>query len=239
MSLYRWLYPTINAGALRSARALVPWLVGTLKPASVVDVGCGEGVWLSVFAENGVTDLLGIDGPHVDPERLLFPRERFLPANLDRPPAPPRRFDLVVSLETAEHLAPEAAERFVAFLTGLGDAVLFSAAIPGQGGILHVNERWPAYWVELFAARGFVPVGDVRARVWDLPGMDWWYAQNTMLLARPGATPLSVEDGGWSSRPLVHPRLFFLFAVTSPFAWAWFLFNLPARLLAAARRTRD
>jgi hypothetical protein len=33
--------------------------------------------------------------------------------------------------------------------------VLFSAAIPAQGGTGHVNERWPGYSRALFAARGY------------------------------------------------------------------------------------
>jgi len=35
------------------------------------------------------------------------------------------------------------------------DNVLFSAAIPNQGGTGHINEQWQEYWAEKFYANGF------------------------------------------------------------------------------------
>lgn len=51
-----------------------------------------------------------------------------------------RRFDLVLCLEVAEHLPASAADTLVRSLTGLGNVIAFSAAIPFQGGANHVNE---------------------------------------------------------------------------------------------------
>lgn len=56
-----------------------------------------------------------------------------------------RRFDLAMTIEVAEHLTPVRADSFVEDLTRLSDVVLFSAAIPAQGGINHVNEQWQSY----------------------------------------------------------------------------------------------
>jgi hypothetical protein len=134
--------------------------------------------------------------------------------DLTQPLALNRRFDLVVSLEVAEHLPPEAAEVFVQSLTGLGSVILFSAAIPFQGGTHHVNERWPRYWTELFAKRGFRAIDCVRPRLWNNPRVDLCYAQNTYFV---------VDQSGLERWPqlaaaakvlpdppldLVHPRLF-------------------------------
>ena len=55
-------------------------------------------------------------------------------------------FDLVVSLEVAEHLPKECADIFVDSLVRLGPIILFSAAIPQAGGTCHINEQWPEYW---------------------------------------------------------------------------------------------
>jgi 2-polyprenyl-3-methyl-5-hydroxy-6-metoxy-1,4-benzoquinol methylase len=57
-----------------------------------------------------------------------------------------KEFDLVVSLEVAEHLPASAADQFVNTLVKHGKKILFSAAIPGQGGQDHLNEQWPDYW---------------------------------------------------------------------------------------------
>src|SRR5436190_19968909 len=89
-------------GSLRSARAVVPLVMELVRPASVLDVGCGLGTWLAAFAEAGVADFLGMDGDYVDRAKLKIPAERFRAADLTNPPSPGRTFDLAVCLEVAE-----------------------------------------------------------------------------------------------------------------------------------------
>ena len=196
----------------RSARVIVPLVLDLLTPRRVVDVGCGVGTWLAVFGEHGVTDVLGIDGDHVDRSMLEIPQARFLAADLNRPIPPRGRFDLVVSLEVAEHLPPGSADQFVDTLAELGPAVLFSAAIPYQGGVHHINEQWPEYWAERFERRGFVTIDCVRPTVWQDPDVLWYYAQNTLLYVRPELMESrprlrhAREMTAQSQLALVHPR---------------------------------
>lgn len=191
---------------------IVPLVVRMLAPRSVVDVGCGLGTWLAVFAGNGVSDVVGVDGKYVDTDRLEIPPERFVAHDLATPLSVGRRFDLAVSLEVAEHLPADRAAVFVASLTGLAPFVLFSAAIPFQGGTNHVNEQWPGYWADLFEARGFAPVDCIRREVWSDERVEWWYAQNTLLfvnetrLGMPLADGRSLERTPVSQLALVHPR---------------------------------
>jgi SAM-dependent methyltransferase len=210
-------YSTIGGGSLRSARVVVPFLMRLLAPKSVADVGCGTGAWLAAFREEGVTDVLGLDGTYVDRDRLLIPPSRFMAADLSNPPPLGRTFDLVMSLEVAEHLPRGSAEQFVRSLTAMTDAVFFSAAIPHQGGVGHVNEQWPAYWAQLFSSVGFVPVDALRKDIWDNDGVEWWYAQNALLFIREAAVNrfprLPSPEIGFP-RSLVHPKLF-LRTVTS------------------------
>lgn len=207
-------YDRHTRGAIASARAMVPTVVDLVRPRSVVDVGCGIGAWLSVFYEAGVHDVVGIDGPYVDRSQLLIPASCFIGHDLEQPIALQRQFDLVVSLEVAEHLSPDHAGRFVESLAGLGRAVLFSAAIPGQGGEHHVNEQWPQYWAAKFAEHGFVGIDCMRARVWNREDVDWWYAQNSFLYVDRGLLQNSValqSELAASHMPLgpvVHPRQF-------------------------------
>ena len=86
-----------------------------------------------------------------------------------------------MSLEVGEHLPSESSERFVSDLTRLAPVVLFSAAIPWQGGNHHINERWQSDWAELFAAGGYEAIDAIRARVWNHPEVDYWYAQNMLI----------------------------------------------------------
>jgi hypothetical protein len=50
------------AGAQSSARVIVPLVMELTHPRSVIDVGCGNGSWLSVFNKHGVEDFLSVDG---------------------------------------------------------------------------------------------------------------------------------------------------------------------------------
>ena len=194
-----------------SARVIVPIVMDLLNPTSVVDVGCGLGSWLAVFREYGVERVLGVDGEWVDQTTLKIPTACFVARDLSEPLRLDERFDLVVSLEVAEHLPPESAETFVESLKSLGSTVLFSAALPGQGGTGHVNERWPDYWVRLFAEHGYAAIDCVRRKVWNDERVEFWYAQNTLVLAREeiiGANP-HLRESLRHSGPLsiVHPRL--------------------------------
>lgn len=205
-------FQALREGASRSAAVIVPLVLDLIRPRSVVDVGCGTGAWLAAFARHGVADYLGVDA--FTPAGLLeIPRDRFVEADLTRQLALGRRFDLAVSLEVAEHLPGSAARSFVESLTRLAPVVLFSAAIPGQGGTSHLNEQWPEYWARLFADAGFDPMDVLRPRVWGDERIEVWYAQNTILyVARSsqGEFPGLQRAASVPDPPLaaVHPRLF-------------------------------
>ena len=199
-------------GSLQSARAMVPIVLRLVQPRSVVDVGCGIGAWLSVFREHGIVEIHGMDGDWVDRGALMIPEDRFSAIDLERPFQVDRRFDLAVSLEVGEHLPAESARGFVDSLTRLAPLVLFSAAIPFQGGTKHINERWPSYWVDHFACHGYAVIDGIRRKVWDNPDVEWPYAQNALLFARPESiarsTVLQEELARTTSAQLalVHPR---------------------------------
>ena len=205
-------FQNIRRTAGSSAEVLVPIVMSLTRPGSVVDVGCGQGAWLETFARQGVTDFFGVDGDYVLGSGLLIPSDKFRPADLSKPLHLPRTFDLAVSLEVAEHLPPEAAEAFVESLTALAPYVLFSAAIPGQGGTDHLNEQWPDYWAGLFERRGFLPMDCIRPKLWDSPQVSFWYAQNTILYVRHDVLEQKQALRGVPALPappmrLVHPGL--------------------------------
>jgi len=174
-------YSDIKAGSIRSAAVILP-LVATLAPlGSCVDVGCGTAGWLRVALDCGATRVTGIDGDHVDRSALQIDAREFVAHELEAPLPPLGRFDLVICLEVAEHLSIERAESFVADLCGLGDVVLFSAAVPGQGGSQHVNERWQSYWVSQFEANGYRVFDSIRPWIWNDERVEFWYRQNVFV----------------------------------------------------------
>lgn len=168
------------AACLASAKVLVPLAIDLVRPQSVVDVGCGDGAWLSVFRAHGVARICGLDN-FVQEASLLIPTDCFTRTDLARPFSVTDTFDLCVCLEVAEHIPGRAASGFIASLVKLAPAVLFSAAVPGQGGRGHVNEQWPSYWTNLFADHDFVRLDPFRRHLWQRPDVSWWYQQNVLL----------------------------------------------------------
>lgn len=177
-------YDNHTDDSLRSARAVLPVVRDLVHPRSVVEVGCGAGAWLKAWEELGVADVFGIDGDYVDRSRLLIAADKFRPADLSSPAPLGRTFDLASCLEVGEHLPAKASAGLVKMLTAAAPVVLFSAAVPNQKGTHHVNERWPHYWRQLFAAEGYVRLDPVRPRVWRNPDVVWWYKQNIYVYAR-------------------------------------------------------
>ena len=137
---------------------------------SAVDVGCGTGVWLSVLKEKGVKTIQGYDGNWVlNAEALAIPRECLLSGRSEqvvRGRQEIRPGHLHGGGRGASRRGALAA-RFVRSLTRLSDIVLFSAAVPGQGGTNHSNEQWPSYWSNLFRNTNFEVVGVLRGMIWD------------------------------------------------------------------------
>jgi SAM-dependent methyltransferase len=148
----------------------------------VLDVGCGVGGWVATWLGSGA-DAIGVDGDYVPRDQLCIPDDRFISHDLSTPLDLGRRFDLVTCLEVAEHLPPEAAATIVDSLCRHADVIVFSAAIPGQGGTGHINERWPSFWAELFATHGYRPHDLLRSRLWWDTRCEWWYRQNVLVFA--------------------------------------------------------
>jgi hypothetical protein len=103
--------------------------------------------------QHGVADVHGIDGAYNSVGALRIDKTRFTPVDLERPFTLERAFDCAVSLEVAEHVSAAHADQFVDSLIKFAPIVVFSAAIPFQGGFQHINEQWPDYWAERFQRR--------------------------------------------------------------------------------------
>ncbi len=176
-------YRRQQAGSRRSAKAVLPLVFQAVKPQSVVDVGCGVGTWLGTARELGAVRLAGYEGSWVKSagyDSSIEIRE----ANLEHPLPVDEQFDLAICMEVAEHISPARSAGLVDDLTALAPNVLFGAAIPGQGGTGHVNEKWQSEWAELFARKGYGARDIVRPKVWWKGGVEFWYRQNAILYSR-------------------------------------------------------
>ena len=232
----------IRDDSYRSAQVVVPILLEYVRPRSVVDVGCGSGAWLHVFREQGIEDVVGVDGDYVPRELLEISRDRFLPRDLAQPFSLERCFDLAICLEVAEHLPPSSADALVGSLTALAPVVVFSAAIPWQGGTDHLNEQWPAYWVERFRERGWSVADPLRRRIWSNPEVGWWYVQNTLVYASPQALEQNsllreaVQRTDLAQLAMIHPKHYTVVADPAQISLKQALARLPGVAWRAVKR---
>ena len=176
-------YDYIDAGSRASASVLAGLIMGEIRVRSLLDVGSGHGAWAAQWMKAGVKDVLAVDGDYVARDQLAIPAERFVAHDLATPLDLGRKFGLVQSLEVAEHLPGNCASGFVDNLVRHGDVILFSAAVPHQGGEHHVNEQPPEYWRKLFAERGYQVFDWLRPRLADRREVKPWYRFNSFIYA--------------------------------------------------------
>lgn len=194
-----------------SAQLILSRLFSLYRPQSILDVGCGMGTWLATARELGVADVFGVDGHWLDKKLAKIPDDLLRTCDLEQEFDLERRFDLVICLEVAEHLSADAASRFVESLTAHSDVILFSAAIPFQGGHHHVNEQFPDYWKAIFQTCGYQVVDCIRPDIWTDDSVLWWLRQNIMVFAK---SALTTGDGPFAGRTgtgplcIVHPGVY-------------------------------
>lgn len=140
--------------SIDTAKVVVPLLIDWYRPTSVLDLGCNVGSWLSVFRDNGVLDVIGIDGDNML-DSLVIPKDYFCSFDLTKPIDAHGNFDMVLCLEVAEHLEEQYADTLIDTAILHSDLIIWSAATKGQGGYNHVNEQPVEYWIEKFKQKGY------------------------------------------------------------------------------------
>ena len=176
-------YETVADLNYPSAKLVAPVVCELVSPKSVIDFGCAVGSWLRAFDECGPLDrMLGLDGEWLKGKRLLIPEECIEYADFTERYELPEgvRFDLAVCLEVAEHIDEASGEILLDNLVKASDVVLFSAAIPLQGGTGHINEQWQSYWIHKFELRNYICLDALRPLFWDKPEAGI-YRQNMFL----------------------------------------------------------
>ena len=148
--------------------------------SSAVDFGCGTGTWLKACMELGCRNIQGFDG-FADPSSLCIPSECFSQKLLGEKIDAKKSYDLAICLEAAEHVDEKFSNLIVENLTKASKVILFSAALPGQGGTNHINEQPPEFWQKKFKKFNYTQLDIIRPIIWDEQAVAWWYKQNIFL----------------------------------------------------------
>lgn len=202
-----------NVHNLQSPKQIVPTLINLFHPKSVADIGCGLGTFLHEFKNNGIDDYIGIDGPWVNKEKLskYIGLDHFKIMNFEQNISLNKRYDLALCFEVIEHIKEKYADRMVQNLIDISDIVVFSAAIPFQGGQNHVNEQWLDYWQKKFEKKNYSLLDVIRPLIWNKPEIFYWYKQNIVVFINNDRNDIIESLGNEVGSPIlnmVHPECF-------------------------------
>jgi len=198
-----------HISAAKSLDALVSLIVDIVNPGSVVDIGCSVGAALSCFKTKGVNEILGVDGFWVKDEQLLIARNEFIRHDFSKEGflSLPKKYDLAISTEVAEHIDEDNADDFITTLVSASDVVIFSAAIPGQGGVNHVNEQYQQYWIDKFSEHDYIVYDCLRGSLWNIEDVSFWYKQNLLLFCKNNRESiLNLPDTVTPVYNIIHPQ---------------------------------
>lgn len=175
---------------------------------------CGVGHWLSVFKNYGIENIKGIDGHYVPIDEIVIPEKDFVRRDLSEGLSLQHsQFDLILCLEVMEHLPSDQAEPIIKRLTELSPIIIFSAAIPGQGGTHHINEHWQSYWEHIFNKYNYYRIDCLRPVLWERD-VECCYKQNMFFYVDKNKLKdypelkVMLETTSYIPTDIVHPTMY-------------------------------
>ena len=176
-----------------SQTIVVPRLMHRYKPKAVIDYGCNDGKWLIEFNRLGILwmNLMGIDVPgmrlHFKGHPLSFMESghddtKYCPTNNNE--------TMVLCLEVLEHVTPQEGDAIIKRICDdlHPGRIVFSAAIPGQGGWGHINEQPHSHWIQKIEAKGYFADTIIREHLCypdaNRKFVSSWYKNNLIVFSR-------------------------------------------------------
>ncbi len=180
-------YEELDKEALKSSSLIAQTISKAFSPKKVLDVGCGTGALLKAFKDIKIEGIgleyseVALDICHSrDLKVIKFDLERkSVIQNINQD-----SFDLVISLEVAEHLPESVSDNYIDLLCSYGKVIIFTAATLGQGGTDHVNEQPHEYWINKFWVRNYIfdqVLSFEWRNEWRIRHIAPWYYNNLMI----------------------------------------------------------
>lgn len=174
-------YKKHQDGSYQSAQIILKFIQKITNFQTLIDYGCGMGTWGSAAKALGVSRYVGIDQNSYDPTYMLIGPSDYMQQDLQEPIDIASKFDLAICVEVAEHIPKDKSDILLNNVCQNSEVVLFSAALPRQGGTGHINEQPCSYWIQKFRTRGYLPVDCIRPFFWNEEQIEIWYRNNCIL----------------------------------------------------------
>lgn len=173
---------SLSEESYKIAKLIIPSVFEIIGiPDSVLDLGGGYGQWCKAFKEFGIKKVLCIDHPSIETKNLLIEEKEFYPCDINKELPKKEIYDLSICLEFCEHIKQNRSHDVIEFLTNTSDKILFSAAIPHQGGFNHINEQRAIFWQKLFYKHGYLMFDLIRPQIINKKEIPYYYRQNMFL----------------------------------------------------------
>jgi len=134
-------------------------LVRSLKPLTILDVGCAIGFLVEAFWRRGVR-AYGIDVSEYAITQVPEDLKGFCSVRSVIEPLPenfPQSYDLLTCIEVLEHMPPDEGKMAIKNMASKTRCILFSSTPHDLVEPTHVNVRPVIYWLQSFAEVGFYP----------------------------------------------------------------------------------
>lgn len=202
-------YQKHEKGSYYSAISILEFILSFYNFNSLVDLGCGMGTWCKAASDLGVKYILGIDQHEYEQEYMLIDDRNYMKFDLKNELDNYGKFDIAVSVEVAEHIDSAYVNTFIRNVCSQSNIVLFSAALPFQGGTGHINEKKCSFWKQQFNKYGYEIIDCIRPHFWDNSKLEIWYRNNCVLFVKNHVYSQFIRKIPNDIQPLdiIHPEM--------------------------------
>ena len=163
------------------ADRLALWIKTELDPLTVLDIGCGPGIYVDSLRDRKI-NAVGIDiDERVHTKKHLKYQSLFDITN--------ETADTVICMEVAEHINIENEDLVVKKVVSTVDKTLiWTAAAVGQGGIGHINCKDKQEWADKITTAGLVRNHTKEAELIEYANRGYrmgWFVNNLLYFERP------------------------------------------------------
>lgn len=138
------------------AERIAEYIKQYIKPSCYLDFGCSTGIYLRAI-KSKLPDIssYGFEFSNSAIEHAVT--SDIIQADLSIPLSIEKKPDtLGLCLEVLEHIPDEYWRQVLENIATLSDKIIFSAAVPGQGGVGHINCRPKIDWIRRFHLLGWI-----------------------------------------------------------------------------------
>lgn len=172
-------YESIESEETPQAKNIAKWLKSK-NVNKVIDIGCGPGIYTKAILDENI-EAKGYDIDSRNDKSYII-KHNIVEQSIND------NASCVLCIEVAEHIDEKYADIVVdRIVESSNNMIIFSAAIPGQGGDGHINCQPKEYWLEKFINKNVVRNFELESELINNVKTDihmGWFVNNVMIFIK-------------------------------------------------------